>query len=105
MGEGRAAGFTRAVLAAALALGGGSSNAAEPSGFALAAPCLTCHSAIDGAIPTLAGLDAQTIAARMRAYRSGEQPSTVMQRLARGYSDAEIELIGAWLETRRERMR
>jgi cytochrome c553 len=37
----------------------------------------------------------------MRAFRSGQAPSTVMDRIAKGFSDAEIEAIAAWYATQR----
>jgi len=33
----------------------------------------------------------------MEAFRSGERPSTVMGRIAKGFSDDEIHAIAAWL--------
>jgi cytochrome c553 len=33
----------------------------------------------------------------MQAFRSGERPSTVMGRIAKGYSDEEIHAIAAWV--------
>jgi sulfide dehydrogenase cytochrome subunit len=32
----------------------------------------------------------------LKAFRSGERPSTVMGRLAKGYSDAEIDALAAY---------
>ncbi len=32
----------------------------------------------------------------MQAFKTGRQPSTVMDRIAKGFSDAEIEAIAAW---------
>jgi cytochrome subunit of sulfide dehydrogenase len=33
----------------------------------------------------------------MQAFRSGERPSTVMARIAKGFSDEEIRAIAAWV--------
>jgi cytochrome c553 len=33
----------------------------------------------------------------MQAFRSGERPSTVMGRIAKGFSDDEIRAISVWL--------
>jgi cytochrome c553 len=33
----------------------------------------------------------------MRAFRSGERPATVMNRIAKGFSDDEIGAIADWL--------
>lgn len=59
----------------------------------MAAACAGCHGTDGrseaGGVP-LAGLDEASIVARMKAFRTGERPSTVMQQVARGYSDADV---------------
>jgi cytochrome c553 len=52
-------------------------------------------------VPKLAGRDPQEIAGLMRAFRSGERPATVMDRIAKGYSDAEIAALAAWFGAER----
>jgi cytochrome c553 len=47
-------------------------------------------------VPTLHGKTAADIVAQMQAFRSGAQPSTVMDRIAKGFTDPEIEAIAAW---------
>ena len=47
-------------------------------------------------MPRLQGRNAAEIVTQMQAFRSGAQPSTVMDRIAKGYSDAEIAAIAAW---------
>jgi sulfide dehydrogenase cytochrome subunit len=32
----------------------------------------------------------------MHAFKSGQKASTVMQRIAKGFTDAEVEAIAAW---------
>jgi cytochrome c553 len=44
----------------------------------------------------LAGYDANAMIAAMQAYRGGLRPSTVMDRIAKGFSDDEIRAIAAW---------
>jgi sulfide dehydrogenase cytochrome subunit len=73
------------------------SAAAEPPPGA--SSCSGCHAArpgVDSAVPRLAGRVAGDIAAQMQAFKSGQRPSTVMGRIARGLSDAEVEAIAAW---------
>lgn len=75
--------------------------AAAPPGAAPAgaASCTGCH-ALSGAptpMVSLRGRDAADIAETMRAFRSGERESTVMGRIAKGFSDDEIQAISAWL--------
>jgi sulfide dehydrogenase cytochrome subunit len=37
----------------------------------------------------------------MRAFRSGQRDATVMDRIARGYSETEIEAIADWYQAQR----
>lgn len=85
-----------ALLAAALASPPALSRAAAPPG---AASCSGCHGPPRMASPIvpLSGRDPQDIVAAMRDYRSGQRPATVMDRIAKGFSDEEIQAIAAWL--------
>lgn len=40
---------------------------------------------------------ADEIVAAVAAYRSGARPATVMDRLAKGFTDDEIRAIAAWI--------
>jgi cytochrome subunit of sulfide dehydrogenase len=33
---------------------------------------------------------------RLKAFQRGERPSTIMQQIAKGYSDAQIEALARW---------
>ncbi|MCS6931147.1 MAG: sulfide dehydrogenase [Acetobacteraceae bacterium] len=60
--------------------------------------CLGCHGPRgggQGGIAALAGRDADELAAIMRAFRANERPGTIMGRIARGYTDAEIAAVAA----------
>ena len=72
-----------------LALGG------SPPG---ASSCLGCHSvaADDGPVLSLATLTAEQIVTAMQAFRSGAREATVMDRVAKGFSDEEIDAIAHW---------
>jgi cytochrome c553 len=50
-------------------------------------------------VPRLAGQNAGEIVAAMRAFRSGQRSATVMDRIAKGFSDDEVKAIAAWFET------
>ncbi|HEX4523996.1 MAG TPA: c-type cytochrome [Casimicrobiaceae bacterium] len=70
------------------------------SGRDIAANCATCHHGDRGtgaAIPDLAGMDKATIIERVREFRDGRRPSTIMRQLASGYSDAQIEAAASYL--------
>lgn len=91
----------RAALAALLVAAPAMAGAASPPG---ASSCGGCHAEAgrpDTAMPSLHGQAAAEIAAAMRAYRSGERPASVMDRIARGFSDEEIQAIAAWIAARR----
>jgi sulfide dehydrogenase cytochrome subunit len=79
-----------------------SASAAEaPPG---AASCTGCHAEGPNAntpIPRLAGKDTDAIVAAMQAYRGGQRPATVMDRIAKGFSDDEIKAIAAWFAAQR----
>lgn len=64
-----------------------------------ASTCLGCHapSRADAAIPSLRGRDAAEVASALRAFRDGTRPATLMDRLARGFSEAESQAIAAWI--------
>lgn len=92
-----------ALLAAALASPSAVSQAAAPPG---APSCSGCHGPprLASPIVSLSGRDPQDIVAAMRDYRSGQRPATVMDRIAKGFSDEEVQTIAIWLaEQSRER--
>ena len=78
---------------------GAANTTAGPSGQALADTCAGCHG-IDGAstgptIPSLAGYSELYMVETMKAFKSGDRHGTIMGRIAKGYSDAEIEAMAA----------
>jgi cytochrome c553 len=78
-------------------------RAAEPVPLA-AQGCVGCHGVRgtgSGAIPGIAGRPAIEIAATMNAFRANERAGTIMGRIARGYSEAEIAAIAAYYATSR----
>lgn len=66
-----------------------------------ATACTGCHAAPGTALPTLQNLSAEEIADAMRAFRTGERPATVMNRIAKGFSDEESRAIALWLAAER----
>ena len=84
-----------------------SATAQEPPGtqaattaFALlAASCSGCHAeqvSEDGST-SLYGRNAADIRTELLAFKSGEREGTVMNRIARGYSELEIELLSNYI--------
>ena len=71
-------------------------SAEPPAG---AASCSGCHpSSARGPSPVarLVGRDRTEIVKAMQEFRSGERSATVMDRIAKGFTDAEIQAIAAW---------
>ena len=85
-----------AILAAAPAL------AADAA--ILASTCTGCHTGsarITTAIPRIASLPEVVLAEAMRAFRAGQRPATVMDRIAKGFTDDEIKQLAAYFSSRR----
>ena len=90
-----------ALLAAAAAPALAQEDAFALRQQSLAASCAACHGTAGrppatATLPALAGMPATELVARMKAFRSGTRPATVMRQLALGYSDAQIEALGAF---------
>ena len=65
-----------------------------------ASSCSGCHAAsvdVNTPVPRIFGRQPAEIIAAMQAFRGGERPSTVMGRIAKGFSDDEIRAIAVWL--------
>lgn len=78
----------------------GTASAAGPADApAGAASCSGCHAAsrsVETTVPRLIGRNPADVVAAMTAFKSGQLPSTVMDRVAKGFSDDEIKAIAAW---------
>lgn len=87
--------FALPLLALGLLIPAVPANAAPPRG---AASCSGCHprTAGNGPVPSLNGQPAEQIMAAMAAFRSGERRSTVMTRIAKGFTDEETQAIAAY---------
>jgi len=86
-----------AALAAGLSLGG-AAHATPPTPEMLSFACAGCHGT-NGAsagltMPTLASHSKESIVDAMKKFKSGERPSTVMGRIAKGYTDADFNAMG-----------
>jgi sulfide dehydrogenase cytochrome subunit len=84
-------------IAVALVIGAsftdGPARAEMPSGAVLANTCFSCHGTDGksvGAMPTIAGKTESFITEKLTAFKSGEIEATIMNRIAKGFTDAEI---------------
>lgn len=89
--------FAGWVFIAGCALGG-SAIAAAPTPEMISFACAGCHGT-NGAsagltMPSLASQSKASIVDAMKKFKSGDRPSTVMGRLAKGYSDADFAAMG-----------
>jgi len=95
-----------ALLAAAGMLAGSpafAQRAAPDPGRAVAATCAGCHGTNGvsaGMSASLAGRTREDLLAKLREFKSGSRPGTVMPQLAKGYSEDQIELAAAWFAAR-----
>ena len=90
-------------LAASLSAPTLATTAATPA--MLSSTCNGCHGT-DGASagtsnPTIAGLSADYFDTAMKQFRSGERPSTIMGRLAKGYSDEQLKAMAEYFAARK----
>jgi sulfide dehydrogenase cytochrome subunit len=83
--------------AAGVLVAGSPALAAEPQ--LLASGCSGCHTnspRITTAIPRIVGLPEAAIAEALRAYRAEQRPATVMDRIAKGFTDEEITQLAVY---------
>jgi cytochrome c553 len=95
----------RSTLAAAIGLASIAAAlpaSAEPPAGAVS--CSGCHPSsprVSSPVVRLAGRDRAEIVKAVQDFRSGARPATVMDRIAKGFTDAEIEAIAAWYAAQR----
>ncbi len=92
-----------------LVLAGGDAAASGPPPPPGATACSGCHAATAGIVtpvPRLVGRKPADLVAALQDFKAGRRPATVMDRIAKGFSDAEIAAIAVWYgEQRPERRR
>jgi cytochrome c553 len=75
---------------------------AEPPAGAVS--CSGCHATaarVTTPVPRLIGLDQAAIVKALREFRSGQRAATVMDRIAKGFTDDEVQAIAAWYASQR----
>jgi cytochrome c553 len=90
----------RSVVAAALGLASiaavAIASAEPPAGAAACSGCHPSSARVASPVPRLAGRDRAEIVKALQDFRSGARAATVMDRIAKGFTDAEIQAIAAW---------
>jgi cytochrome c553 len=71
-------------------------DAQAPQPPLIAQGCIGCHGqagAGAGSVPKIAGYNRDLFIAQWAAFRAKQRPATVMDRVATGYTDAEVALL------------
>ena len=76
-------------------------SAEPPAGAASCSGCHPASSRVTSPVLRLIGLDRAAIVRAMQDFRSGQRAGTVMDRIAKGSTDEEIQAIAAWFATQR----
>ena len=90
------------VTALALLAAAGVAHAADPAlARNLAATCATCHGTNGQAVPgagmeALAGMDKAKILQKLGEFRSGAKPASIMDQIAKGFTDEQLDLMAAF---------
>jgi cytochrome c553 len=70
----------------------------------MASACAACHGTHGhsaGGTPSLAGLERLYFIQQMQLFQTGERPSSVMMKHARGYTKEEIRLLADYFSARK----
>ena len=73
-----------------------SAQSPEPGPPLIAQACAGCHGqagAGGGSVPKIAGYNRDLFIAQWKAFRDKQRPATIMDRVAPGYTDAEVALL------------
>lgn len=71
----------------------------------MAAACASCHGGQGRAevgMISLAGANKDDFLKKMIAYKTGQQTSTIMQQLAKGYSDDQLAALGSYFSAQKK---
>jgi sulfide dehydrogenase cytochrome subunit len=78
--------------------------AEQPPAPNVAQGCIGCHGQAGagvGTIPAIAGYDRDDFITHWGEFRANERPATIMNRIARGYSDAEVAALAEYFSSLR----
>ena len=93
------------IVGAALAIGGALSSQAwaqaqGPSPATIARNCYLCHGPegkTAGPMPRLHGQPAAAIAKALTEFKTDQRKGTIMNRIAKGYSDADLQAVAQYI--------
>jgi cytochrome subunit of sulfide dehydrogenase len=93
----------QAVLVLLVGAAGAAATAAEaPPGASSCSGCHAASAAVRTPVTRLAGRPAAETVAALQAFRAGQRPATVMDRIAKGFSEPEIAAIAAWYAAQKD---
>ncbi|MCP4992489.1 MAG: hypothetical protein GY934_01690 [Gammaproteobacteria bacterium] len=79
-----------------------------PSGQAMAFTCAGCHgtdgSSVGPSMPAIAGMDPEVFVDAMMAYRDNRRNTTIMNRIAKAYSDEQFKEMAWFFASQRLRL-
>ena len=65
----------------------------------LAATCANCHNTTGRSVantPAIAGQPKEVLAKALRDFKEGKRPATIMHQIAKGYTDAQLDLLAEY---------
>ncbi|WP_349276727.1 c-type cytochrome [Polaromonas hydrogenivorans] len=100
--------ITMAQASALLAFAGWTQVQAQPMDAlqvrSLAASCAACHGTqgmAQSGMASLAGLNKDALLQTMLDFKTGKKPATLMQQIAKGYSDEQLAALAAYFSSAR----
>jgi sulfide dehydrogenase cytochrome subunit len=79
-------------------------TAAPTAGRDLAAACAICHGTNGwsaGGLPNLAGQPKEYLVRQMRDFRDGKRPATIMNQIAKGYTEDQYQLMAIFFASQK----
>lgn len=97
--------FGKTAVAAMALMISASAGAIPPSAAMLSNACAGCHgtqgASAGPAVPSLAGQSKEAIVDAMNKFKSGERPSSIMGRLAKGYTETDFIAMGTFFASQK----
>lgn len=92
-------------LSAAASLYAADNAAPYPAVPYFVSNCFNCHGSEGkavSAIPTLAGREKAVLEEQLKAYKTDSKTGTIMNQLAKGYTDAEIAILADYFSRQKQ---